>query len=46
MKGYFGNDALSRSLAAKAEELWNVPVREMYGCTEERDRMTADRHSP
>jgi acyl-coenzyme A synthetase/AMP-(fatty) acid ligase len=25
---------LSRSLAAKAEELWNVPVREMYGCTE------------
>jgi acyl-coenzyme A synthetase/AMP-(fatty) acid ligase len=25
---------LSRSLAAKAEELWNVPVREIYGCTE------------
>ena len=25
---------LSRSLAAKAEDLWNVPVREIYGCTE------------
>jgi acyl-coenzyme A synthetase/AMP-(fatty) acid ligase len=25
---------LARSLARKAEDLWNVPVREMYGCTE------------
>jgi acyl-coenzyme A synthetase/AMP-(fatty) acid ligase len=25
---------LTRSLATKAEELWNVPVREIYGCTE------------
>jgi len=25
---------LPRSLAAKAEDLWNVPVREIYGCTE------------
>ena len=25
---------LSRSLAAKAEDLWTVPVREIYGCTE------------
>jgi acyl-coenzyme A synthetase/AMP-(fatty) acid ligase len=25
---------LSRSLAANAEDLWNVPVREIYGCTE------------
>ena len=25
---------LSRLLATQAEELWNVPVREIYGCTE------------
>jgi acyl-coenzyme A synthetase/AMP-(fatty) acid ligase len=25
---------LARSLASEAEDLWNVPVREMYGCTE------------
>jgi acyl-coenzyme A synthetase/AMP-(fatty) acid ligase len=25
---------LVRSLACEAEDLWNVPVREMYGCTE------------
>jgi acyl-coenzyme A synthetase/AMP-(fatty) acid ligase len=25
---------LARSLARDAEDLWNVPVREMYGCTE------------
>ena len=25
---------LSRLLATKAEDLWNVPIREIYGCTE------------
>jgi acyl-coenzyme A synthetase/AMP-(fatty) acid ligase len=25
---------LSRSMATKAEDLWNVPVHEIYGCTE------------
>lgn len=25
---------LARSLASEAEDLWHVPVREMYGCTE------------